>query len=116
MDTCRLLLFMVCCQPHSQTALYWAGLIYAVLPCLSTNNFACYHVKCKCLSGHGLSSYVNDCIITAFLYVSDGVPICSESAKAALDDTVEWLKDGGDVAVSCKLLPCYFILSYLCSA
>jgi len=28
----------------------------------------------------------------------------SDSAKAALDDTVEWLKEGGDVAVNCCLL------------
>jgi len=32
------------------------------------------------------------------------VCVCSDSFKDALDDTVQWLKDGGDVAVSCCLL------------
>ena len=35
------------------------------------------------------------------------------SAKAALDDTVEWLREGGEVAVSCYSLPLHRVIIYM---
>lgn len=43
--------------------------------------------------------------------------LCSESAQAALNDTVEWLNEGGDVAVSCVTAvssPNHILLNPVC--